>query len=201
MLRHKRNKHRPQRESEDTGGSPSESELSEHETTESDTDGGMSDADEASDVKLSSRGHREEEEEEDPWDSVMQKAFDKCQDQFERGVAQLLQSTDIGETEARKRVYLDMRSTYRKAASGVFTERMLWFHAIRKQAVYKAIKKTANNFVDLDDYGLDEAWKSAVGQRKYLFDTILVQYNPPDIEGGEEDSSEDEGPSGKRAKV
>ena len=201
MLRHKRNQHGPQREQEETASSPSEAELTEHETTESDTDQGMSEADEASDVRRSSRGRREEE---DPWDSVVQRAFAKCQHQFERRVAELLQTADIDEVEARQRVYLDMRSIYRKAASGVFAERMLWFYAIRKQSVYKAIKKTVNNFVELDDYGLDEAWKSAVGQRKYLFDTILVQYNPPEIDGvdiEEEDSSEDEEPSAKRAKV
>ena len=64
----------------------------------------------------------------------------------------------------------------------------------------QVIKKTVNNFVELDDYGLEEAWKSAVGQRKYLFDTILSQYNPPDLQKEDEGETDDEEPSAKKAK-
>ena len=43
-----------------------------------------------------------------------------------------------------------------------------------------------------------EAWKSAIGQRKFLFD-----YNPPELQGNEpdENTSDDDEPSAKRAKV
>ena len=194
MLRHKKNKHGSLRKGDPM--SASESELTETEISESDTDHDMSEGDEASDANTV-------DEEEDPWDSVVQKAFDQCQDQFERRVNELLRSNYISEEEARQRVYLDMRSTYRKAASGVFTDRMLWFHAIRKQPVYKAIQKTVKNFVELDDYSSEEAWKSAVGQRKYLFDTILTRYNPPDLIDGNEEAREtdSEEPSAKKAKA
>ena len=81
-------------------------------------------------------------------------------------------------------------------------DRIVWFNAISKDHVYKAIKKTANNFMDLDDYSSTEAWKSAISQRKYLFDTILFEFQPPELadEYQEMDSSEDE-PIAKRAKV
>lgn len=195
MMRHKKNKHGSK---EQRANTVSDSELTDSELTDSDTDHSMSGADEASVGERPTDVDRE-----DPWDSVIQKAFEKCQDQFERRVKELLHTTEITENDARQRAYLDMRAIYRKAASGIFTDRMLWFHAIRKQWVYKAIKKTVNNFVELDDYGLDEAWKSAVGQRKYLFDTILADYNPPDLEDDEEEQEEtnDEGPSAKKARA
>ena len=192
MLRHKKQKH-GEKDTEAV-----ESDLSDTETTDSGTDHGMSDADEASDTGSQSR-----EDQYDPWDSVVQKAFDKCQDQFEEEVTKLVQRRNIDEAEARTRVYLDMRSIYIKAISNVFANRMAWFEAIRKHLVYKAIKKTATNFVDLDNYSPREAWKSAIGQRKFLFDTILEDYNPPEIQGNEpdENTSDDDEPSAKRAKV
>ena len=186
MLRHKKNKHRREVETD-----MSDSELSDQETTDSEAENGMSEADEASDTERHSEQY-------DPWESVVHKAFLKCQDQFEEAVTKLLQKRNIDQTEARKEVYHDMRSTYRKAISSVFINRIVWFQAMRKHPVYKAIKKTAANFVDLDDYSPEEAWKSAIGQRKYLFDTILAEYYPPEVE---EDLSDDEEPLAKRAKV
>ena len=66
---------------------------------------------------------------------------------------------------------------------------MVWYDAIRKNPIYKAIKKTGNNFMVLDDYGANEAWKSAIRQRKYIFDNILEAYQPPELE---EDNPEEE---------
>jgi len=127
----------------------------------------------------------------DPWESVVQKAFDKCAEQFEDEVTKLVHREDISQTEARSHVYNEMRSKYRKAMITVFTNRMVWFDALRKHPIYKTIKKTATNLIDLDDYSSDEAWKSAIGQRKFLFDTILEEYYPPEMES-EDDESESE---------
>ena len=189
MLRHKKNKHGKEKEE-------SESELSERDISESESEGAMSGADEASDTDRA-----EGDDENDPWESVVDKAFDKCQDQFEEEVTKLIRRRNVDQTEARKRVYQDMRGTYRKAVSSVLTDRILWFQAIRKHPVYKAIKRTATTFVDSDDYSQEEAWKSAIGQRKYLFDTILAEYYPPELEDADENLSEDEEPSAKKAKV
>jgi hypothetical protein len=178
MLRHKKGAHTQEEEEEEadlstTDLSESETENSTEEQEETDTDKGlMSDS-------------------YDPWDSVVQKAFDKCAEQFEEEVTKLVHTDGISTSEARSHVYNDMRSKYRKAMITVFTNRMVWFDALRKHSVYKAIKKTATNLIDLDDYSPDEAWKSAIGQRKYLFDTILDEYSPPEMES-EDDESESE---------
>lgn len=193
MLRHKRNKHEP---FQDNTNSASESELTDSEATDSETDRGMTDADE------SSPSDRYTGEEYDPWESVIDKAFNKCQDQYELEVTKLIRLKNISQHEARKQVYQNMRSVFRKAVSGVFMDRIMWFNAVRKDYVYKSIKKTANNFMVLDDYSSMEAWKSAVSQRKYLFDTILSDFQAPELDGDtqEEESSDDE-PMAKRAKV
>ena len=156
-----------------------ETELSDTETelSESERDHGMSESDEASDTeRQSGREHY------DPWDSVIERAFDKCQDQFEKEVAKMIRKRKISETGARRHVYQDMQSTYRKAVINIFTKRMVWFDEIRRHPVYKTIKKTATNFIDLEDYNPEEAWKSAIGKRKYIFDNILEEYYPPELE-------------------
>ena len=84
-----------------------------------------------------------------------------------------------------------MRSKYRNAMITVFKNRMVWFDALRKHPIYKTIKKTAINLIDLGDFSSDEAWKSAIGQREFLFDTILEEYYPPEMES-EDDESERE---------
>ena len=66
MLRHKKQKH-GEKDTEAT-----DSELSDTEATDSSPDNGMSDADEASDTESQSRGDQY-----DPWDSVVQKAFEE----------------------------------------------------------------------------------------------------------------------------
>ena len=45
-----------------------------------------------------------------------------------------------------------------------------------------------------EDYGIEEAWKYSVSKRKYLFDEILKQYIPPQVEDMEtdDDSNQDD---------
>ena len=43
----------------------------------------------------------------------------------------------------------------------------------------------------LDDYDNEEAWKSAVSKRKFLFDRILKEYDMPELSGPEVDDDDD----------
>ena len=126
----------------------------------------------------------------DPWESVVEKAFERCQEHFEEEVEKLIKTRHLGIDDAREEAYEDMRSTYRKAIMDIFTKRMVWFHAMQKHPLYKAVKKTVDDLINMEDFGRDEAWKYAVKKRKYLFDAILDDYNPP--EAGEEDASDEE---------
>ena len=159
-----------------------------------------------SDVETDNQSEEDSESKEqvvngyDPWDSIIGKTFEKCQQQFEEEVQKLLPKMEV--EDARAFVYDDMRPVYRKAAIGIFMKRMEWVNAIHQTPVYQAIKKTARELVDLDDYGREEAWKYATSKRKYLFDDILKEYNPPEIDEEEEDMDTDtETPPEKRPKV
>lgn len=201
MLRHKRNKHGTIREAKNA------SELTDSDASGSELEGETMDFDDAS-VTNRQSGSNGDGERYDPWDSVVQKAFEKYQDQYEEQVIKLKLQQGLSEVEARNRVYLDMRGVYRKALGNVLINRIEWFHAINKAPVYKALKKTATNLMAVDDYGQEEAWKSAVSQRKYLFDSILSEYYPPELEGGDQNADDaadaaaaDDEASTKRFKV
>ena len=68
-----------------------------------------------------------------------------------------MSKSNRNDTEAKKQVYEDMKSVYRKAVTAVFTNRMMWFNAIQKDSLYKAIKKMVQQLMELDDYGKKEA--------------------------------------------
>ena len=62
---------------------------------------------------------------------------------------------------------------------------------MRKDPVFLSVKTTVSDLKLLDDYDNDEAWKSAVDKRKFLFDRILKEYNPPELSGPEDDDDND----------
>ena len=97
----------------------------------------------------------------------------------------------IDEDDARKRVYDNMLPTYRKALGNIFFNEMLWFRAMRKDPVFLSVKTTVSDLKLLDDYDNEEAWKSAVNKRKFLFDRILKEYDPPELSGPEDDDDDD----------
>jgi hypothetical protein len=165
MLRHKKTVH----SKNERVDSEEESDISEEETNIASTEETDDESPVTSDMY-------------DPWESVIQKAFEKCQEQFEDKVENLLRESNRDETEVKKRVYEDMKSVYRKAVNSVFTNRMMWINAIQNDPLYKAIKKTAHQLMELDDYGREEAWKYAVSKRKYIFDDLLEQFAPPEMD-------------------
>jgi len=145
------------------------------ETSASETD------DETSDVIDDDTHRRDMDKRYDPWEGVIQKAFEKCDDKYQEEMEKLMKRKKLSRSDAGRRVYQDMGSAYRKAVMSIFMNRMTWFDAMRKDQIYKAIKKTATNLIELDDYEPEEAWKSAVAQRKYLLDKLLEDYEPSDL--------------------
>jgi len=101
-----------------------------------------------------------------------------------------MQKDTLEEADARNKVYEDMKSAYRKTVMNNFMARMEWFCAIQQDPIYKAIKQTAASLIDIDYFDRSEAWKYAISKRKYLFDNILSEYDPPDVTKDVESESE-----------
>ena len=83
-----------------------------------------------------------------------------------------------------------MLPTYRKALVNVFVDEMLWFHAMKKDRIYLSVKTKVSDLKLLDDYDKEEAWKSAVNKRKFLFDRILKENEPPELSEPEDSQPE-----------
>lgn len=178
MLRHKKSVHGPR----DLHSSESETDVSE-DTGESSTEGEVADA-------------------YDPWESLVQRATDECREEFEQEVDNLTQRRHMDQQEARRKAYKDLQPTFRKALMTLFIQRITWCKAMEHDPVYKTIRRTVNNLIEDEDFDRQEAWKYAVSKRKYLLDTVLEEFEPPQIEREEEGEfeREDEPPT-KRLKV
>ena len=57
--------------------------------------------------------------------------------------------------------------------------KVLWFDSVRKDPIHTAIRRTAKQLKEEDDFESEESWKYATKKRKYLFDKALKEYSPP----------------------
>ena len=126
-------------------------------------------------------------EEDSPWFSLIETVFEQCQRKFDKRVASHMSSADMDEAEARKLVYRNILHIYRKVLTNHFVDKVLWFPSMKRDPIFKTVKRTASGLIDLDDYDGEEAWKSAVNKRKFLFDRVLKEYEPPEVSVREEE--------------
>ena len=63
---------------------------------------------------------------------------------------------------------------------------------MRKYSVFQSMKTTVSELKLLDYYDNEEAWKSAINKRKFLFGRIFKEYDPPGLSGPEEDDDDDD---------
>lgn len=126
----------------------------------------------------------------DPWQEVVDEAFQECQSQYEEEVREIMQDdTDLSESEAKKDVFEDMRGTYRKALMNSFGAKLMWFDSIKRDTIYKTIKKTVNQLKETEDYDEQEAVKYAILKRRFLFDKVLDSYDVPQLDAEQEEET------------
>ena len=63
-----------------------------------------------------------------------------------------------------------------------FEEKMLWYKSIKHGRFFQAIKESVKRLVGEEYYDLEEAWKYASSKCKNLFENLLKQYLPPEID-------------------
>lgn len=180
MLRHKRTIH-----------DASDEDLAD-ESKESDAD---FEPDDGMDTDEEALGERDDasDEEEDPWSEIINQAFKECQSHFEDRGKDLMESENMDQRAARAAAFKQLRSLYRKAITKYFIEKMLWYLLIKHNSIFKAIKESVKWLVEEEDYELAEAWKDAASKRKYLFDDLLKQYLPPEVDDEDEDRDMEDG--------
>ena len=52
-----------------------------------------------------------------------------------------------------------------------------------ERALFSCLKTTVSGLKFIEDCDNEEVWKSAVNKRKFLFDRILKEYDPPELSG------------------
>ena len=72
---------------------------------------------------------------------------------------------------------------------------------VQRNAIYKSIQNTAKNLIVMEEYSRDEAWKYAICKRKYLLDTVLDKFEPPEMDEMAQTEPDDAEPPRKRLSV
>lgn len=187
MLRHKRRMHVGDDEMDEHRG-----DIFSDENDNTDSDNHMDSADDDD----SNENTADSGSDDDPWYAMINRAFDDLQPQFDEKVKETIESEDVSGAKARADVYKELRPFYRKAIVKHFLDRLLWFDAIRRDKIYKAIRDTAKRLRDEEEYQGQESWQYATKKRKYLFDKLLADYDPPenasDVSGSEDEHSEED---------
>ena len=129
----------------------------------------------------------------DPWDSLIQKTFQRCQVQFMERVDNLTNNCHIEQEETRGKAYKELKLLFRKALVVSLSDRVMWFNAMQvdPKCIYKTIRNTAKTLIAMEDYGRDEAWKYAISKRKYLLTTVLEAFDSPEMEEAEQSETDD----------
>ncbi len=119
----------------------------------------------------------------DPWLEMVEYTYKAMQPDFDAAVSELLGDGDISEKEARKKAFKELLPKYRRYIIDKYLFRVLWCDSVRNDTVHKAVRKTAKRLREDDDYDSEESWKYATNKRKYLFDKLFKQYEPPAFQG------------------
>lgn len=134
----------------------------------------------------------------DSWESLVRRAFEDCREEFEEEVNNLTERRHFDQTEARRKAYTDLLPAFRKSLMSLFIKRITWCKAMEHDPIYKTIRKTVNKLIVEEDFDRQEAWKYAVSKRKYLLDTVLEKFDPPQFEDDEVAERQEDGPSTKK---
>ena len=94
-----------------------------------------------------------------------------------------------------------MHTTSDLVKRGSLSSISMWFNAMQADPIYKSIQNTAKNLIVMEDYSRDEAWKYAICKRKYLLDTVLDEFELPEMDEMTQTEPDDDEPHRKRLSV
>ena len=121
----------------------------------------------------------EKEETIDPWYDMVDYVFKSFQPEFDKIALAFVNDDDLSEKQARKKAFNELLPKYRKLLIDKYLFKVLWFDSVRKDPIHTAIRRTAKQLKEEDDFESEESWKYATKKRKYLFDKVLKEYSPP----------------------
>ena len=118
---------------------------------------------------------------------MIEEAFDRCQSQFDERVTKHMAGPGRC-SEARVRQYVtSIQNTEKRWRTFSLLKCCGFMPCQRTLFSCLCVKTKVSDLKLLEDYDNEEAWKSAVNKRKFLFDRILKEYDPPELSGPEYD--------------
>lgn len=126
-----------------------------------------------------------------PWDKIMNATISRLQDTFNEKVEELFgKESDMDIEDAEVMAYEELKPRYAGEILDVYKNLVGLAAALKKDPMHQKITNTAKRLRDEHDYDADEAMKYAIKKRRFLFEKLLDDYDPPDYTG--EDNKEDE---------
>ena len=113
-----------------------------------------------------------EQESQDPWLPLIEKAKQRSHTAFEEMKEELM-TTGLDEQSAKEEAYSKSLPNQQKELESIYKERLLWLKELKKDPVHQKIMETKKSLVENDDFDPDEALEAAVDKRKFLIRRLL----------------------------
>ncbi|KXJ10412.1 hypothetical protein AC249_AIPGENE19583 [Exaiptasia diaphana] len=120
----------------------------------------------------------EEQEDIDVWARIQHQAMDRYQQEYEVLVQKYKQNGDSNQA-AEIRANNALLPSYRKELREVLFDELKWMHLFKRDPIYKKIKDTQKNLMDMEGYDWEEATHSAIHQRKFLLNKLFAKEEVP----------------------
>ena len=127
-----------------------------------------------------------EEEEADPWMSMVEEAMQKHKAAFQEMKMNLTHS-GLDEQTAGETAYSNIPPELQKELRIIYLQRLQWIQQQKKDPVYKKIIQTKDTFVNDDDFDPEEAIEAAINKRKFLINRHFKDYNFTEDSDDEQD--------------
>ena len=115
-----------------------------------------------------------EEEEADPWMTMVEEAMQKHKAAFQE-VKMNLTHSGLDEETVRETAYSNILPELQKELESIYLQRLQWIQQLRKDPVHKKIMQTKYALVSDDDFESEEAMEVVVNKRKFLIKRRLLK--------------------------
>jgi len=159
-----------------------------HSESDSDAESNVESSEDADEKEQESETDSEEENA-DPWDQMVFKAYRNYRDKYDELVNNF-ENEGFSKNSAKAAAHNSLLRKYRKSLREQLVNQLVYIRKLKRDPIYRKIMKTKQDLSDLDDYDEEEALECAVKKRKFLLNRLI---QPMDVSSSANESTDEEG--------
>ena len=137
-------------------------------------------------------GSEVEDEIDDPWEDLREKAKLALSKRYATQV-ELLMKQGASEVVAQAKAFNDLLPFFRAKLRRLYLQYLKWSRQMKKDPIHEEVMKTLKRFMnEEDEMDYEEAAEAAVDRRKFLLNRIFKPRPVPEEESTDEEEHEDE---------